>query len=289
VSEAYRLGLGRAAQPGGPPAVYLQGVVGGALGLYRSDDACLSWTRINDTNHQFGWIHQVSGDPRIYGRCYVSAEGRGSFYGEPGDGTPGPGLPSTFGFVSTSGDSLRHPLQTFAVRWRRASDPQHLPLTYILHLFGTGVDTTLTTADTSASFTAGGFQALRPYTLTAWVTNGTDTTGSSNSLSFVAASLLTDLDAGAGRESGAFALHANFPNPFNPRTIISFSLPQASAVTLKVFDVVGREVATLLRGALESAGSHEAAFDAAHLASGVYIYRLDTPTLSATRSMVLVK
>ncbi|MFQ5603861.1 MAG: penicillin acylase family protein [bacterium] len=71
----------------------------------------------------------------------------------------------------------------------------------------------------------------------------------------------------------AFTLHQNYPNPFNPVTTIQFALPQPSLVTLKLFDVLGREITTLVDEALE-AGVHKINLDAKDLASGVYFYRI---------------
>lgn len=72
-----------------------------------------------------------------------------------------------------------------------------------------------------------------------------------------------------------FLLYQNYPNPFNPTTKISFDLPSDSRVTLKVFDILGQEVVTLLIGD-RSAGRHSFEFNASDLSSGVYIYRLQT-------------
>ena len=71
----------------------------------------------------------------------------------------------------------------------------------------------------------------------------------------------------------AYSLDQNYPNPFNPATVISFSIPQFSFVTLKVFDVLGREVATLVNE-MKTPGRDKATWDATTMASGVYFYRL---------------
>jgi len=84
-------------------------------------------------------------------------------------------------------------------------------------------------------------------------------------------------------------LNQNFPNPFNPSTQIQFSLPSTQEVTLKVYDIMGREVATLLNNARQSAGSHSITFDASRVSSGVYFYRLSTQNSSLTRKMTLIK
>ncbi|MBK6766648.1 MAG: T9SS type A sorting domain-containing protein [bacterium] len=85
-----------------------------------------------------------------------------------------------------------------------------------------------------------------------------------------------------------FALHQNFPNPFNPETSISFELAEAATVMLTVFNMNGQVVSTLLNGEL-NAGSHTVNFDGANLTSGVYLYRLTAGSYSATMKMVLMK
>jgi len=85
-----------------------------------------------------------------------------------------------------------------------------------------------------------------------------------------------------------YALHANYPNPFNPTTSIIFDLPVASSVSLTVSDILGREVATLVNGN-RSAGRHLVTFDASELASGIYFYRIDAEDFYAVKKMVLVK
>jgi len=85
-----------------------------------------------------------------------------------------------------------------------------------------------------------------------------------------------------------FSLSQNYPNPFNPSTVISFQLPVNSHVTLKVFDVNGREVATLVEGEL-SAGNHIVQFAPSDLADGVYFYKLTAGKFSQTRKAILLR
>jgi len=85
-----------------------------------------------------------------------------------------------------------------------------------------------------------------------------------------------------------FILEQNYPNPFNPSTTISFYLPRTSQVSLKVFNVLGEEVATLVSDQLV-AGSHSFEFNASDLASGVYIYQLTAGSYSAVKKMVVLK
>jgi hypothetical protein len=85
-----------------------------------------------------------------------------------------------------------------------------------------------------------------------------------------------------------FALHQNYPNPFNPSTTIEFDLPKASQVTLKIYNILGEEVATLVSDKL-SAGSYSYDWDARNLASGVYLYKLQAGDFVETKKMILMR
>ncbi len=85
-----------------------------------------------------------------------------------------------------------------------------------------------------------------------------------------------------------YDMSQNYPNPFNPSTTISYQLPEAQHVTMDVFDVMGRKVATLV-DAMQPAGRLEARFDAGHLASGIYLYRIQAGSFVSVRKMMLVK
>jgi hypothetical protein len=85
-----------------------------------------------------------------------------------------------------------------------------------------------------------------------------------------------------------FTLNQNYPNPFNPRTTISFDLPKTSEVTLKIFNILGEEVTTLVSDRL-SAGSYSYDWDASNLASGVYLYRLQAGDYVEIRKMVVMR
>ncbi|MDY0080523.1 MAG: T9SS type A sorting domain-containing protein [Ignavibacteriaceae bacterium] len=85
-----------------------------------------------------------------------------------------------------------------------------------------------------------------------------------------------------------FYLGQNFPNPFNPSTVIKYQIPESGYVTLKVFDLLGKEVATLVNGEQEL-GMHTVNFDAKDLTSGVYIYQLSSGSKTLNNKMLLVK
>jgi hypothetical protein len=85
-----------------------------------------------------------------------------------------------------------------------------------------------------------------------------------------------------------FALYQNYPNPFNPTTKIRYQLPQESKVTLKLYDILGSEVITLLNEKREP-GVYEVELNASQLSSGTYIYRMISDGFVETKKMVLMK
>ena len=133
----------------------------------------------------------------------------------------------------------------------------------------------------SKNFTIGLFQKasyrLTCVIYTAWINGG----GSSTGISEINNNLLS-----------VFTLYQNYPNPFNPSTTISYQLPKAGNVTLKVFDVLGREVATLV-DEYRNAGSYEVEFNPVssikYPASGIYFYQLKAGDYNETKKMILIK
>lgn len=85
-----------------------------------------------------------------------------------------------------------------------------------------------------------------------------------------------------------YALMQNYPNPFNPSTIISYQIPVNGFVSIKVFDVLGKEVAVILNQ-IQSSGKHEVEFNGMNLSSGVYYYRIEANDFIDTKKMILVK
>lgn len=108
---------------------------------------------------------------------------------------------------------------------------------------------------------------------------------------YVNADAVTDIDGGNGIESGipsTYSLSQNYPNPFNPSTVISFSLPEQSNVTLKIYNVLGQEISTLLN-TVKAAGTHQVEFDASQLTSGIYFYKLEASQFTSIKKMMLIK
>jgi hypothetical protein len=98
----------------------------------------------------------------------------------------------------------------------------------------------------------------------------------------------TTLDVKRNEIPTEFCLSQNYPNPFNPTTIIEFDLPKSSEVSLKIYNILGKEIATLVSDRL-SAGSYSYEWDASNLTSGVYLYRLQAGNYVDTRKMVLMR
>jgi len=92
----------------------------------------------------------------------------------------------------------------------------------------------------------------------------------------------------ASNTPGSFSLDQNYPNPFNPTTTINFSVPENSPVSMKVYNILGKEVATLVNETLNK-GSYKVLFNASNLASGFYVYKLSTGSNVSTKKMLLLK
>jgi hypothetical protein len=100
---------------------------------------------------------------------------------------------------------------------------------------------------------------------------------------------VTSIDDRSDAIPGEFSLDQNYPNPFNPSTSIRFNLPEAGNVTLSVYNTLGQKVATLVNNQRFVQGTHTVSFDANGLSSGVYLYRVESGSYTATRKMILMK
>lgn len=190
------------------------------------------------------------------------------------------------------------------------TNPVSLPVeltSFSADVLNNGVRLSWTTA---SELNNSGFEVQRSNNQTNWTAlgfvRGAGTTTEAQSYSFVDASAsgkvfyrlkqvdfdgqfeysnIIEVNAGLPK---TFALEQNYPNPFNPSTAIAYQLPAASNVSLKVFDMLGKEVATLVNGRQE-AGAYTVNFNANQLSSGIYFYRLQAGNFVQTRKMMLVK
>ena len=117
---------------------------------------------------------------------------------------------------------------------------------------------------------------------------GTETKYPSVATSYAKVKQTTGVKGNQNTAAKGFALLQNYPNPFNPSTVIGYQLSTVSNVTLKIYDVLGREVKILV-DERQPAGTHSATFNAASLPSGVYFYRLQAGSFSETKKLLLLK
>ena len=85
-----------------------------------------------------------------------------------------------------------------------------------------------------------------------------------------------------------YSLFQNYPNPFNPTTTISYQLPEKAFVSVKVFDVIGNEIETLIQE-YKPSGVHEVSFDGSNFSSGIYLYQIDVGDYHQSKKMILIK
>jgi len=90
------------------------------------------------------------------------------------------------------------------------------------------------------------------------------------------------------KNPGGYLLYQNYPNPFNPTTTVEYSIPEASFVELKIYDILGREVVTLVKENKPS-GKHSVRFNASNLPSGIYFYRIVSGNFTATKKLIILK
>jgi choice-of-anchor B domain-containing protein len=173
-------------------------------------------------------------------------------------------------------------------RWRKTADLNKDPHWYEVRLRGAGLDTTWRANDSLSLFSGmSRLQNGQTYTWRVTVRDEWNTTASVDSFRLHYRTGATSVGGGSVSPI-AFGLEQNYPNPFNPTTKIDFRLSAPGFTTLKVFDVLGREVATLVDENL-SAGFHFRFFNASQIASGVYIYRLQSGQFAETRRMLLTR
>lgn len=150
-----------------------------------------------------------------------------------------------------------------------------------------------TRSNTSGAFTIGELPGSYTLSCTAYgyvnmvFSNFIITGGDSLTFNVLMPPVIVGIEQSGGQPC-EFTLSQNYPNPFNPETKIGFRVSGSGWVSLKVFDVLGREVASLVKEKKE-AGTHMVTFDASKLTSGVYFYRLSAGGFVETRKLLLLK
>jgi len=200
--------------------------------------------------------------------------------------------PAAPGLVSPANDATNVAL-SLVFEWNESENAESytFQITSSGSTFSSGVTEFENLTETSMSL-----DGLEPFTVYNWrvrAVNGAGDSGWSDTWTFSTLAEQDDDDGGPGTlpdtdDGIETSIEQNYPNPFNPSTVIQFRLAEQQQVKLKIYNLAGQEVATLVNEAL-SAGTHERVFDAAGLASGIYFYRLITEKNIFTKKMTLIK
>ena len=197
--------------------------------------------------------------------------------------------PSVFSLLAPPDSIVLSSADSINFLWSKSSDIDGDSLFYNLNIFGTSLDTTIENiADTTFEFISAGYlQENTTYNWTMSVTDHIDTVACPDTFSFTTPPA-TNIEDNLDPIPLTYSLKQNYPNPFNPNTTIEFDLPKTSQVSLKIYNILGEEVAILVSDRM-SAGSYKFKWGASNLASGVYIYRLETAEYTKTKMMMLMK
>ena len=186
---------------------------------------------------------------------------------------------------------LRKPTSPIIFRWSSSKDIDlNDSLRYIFKMIGSNLDTMISgIKDTTLQVNIMALLSLNSrYHWTVDVTDGNSIVASPDTFCVITSSAITGNDDKVETIPTKFSLSQNYPNPFNPSTVIQYQLPTVSIVRLKVFDLLGREMVTLVNEK-KSPGSYQVMWKAAGLVSGVYFYSLQAGSFVDTKKLLLLK
>jgi len=185
---------------------------------------------------------------------------------------------------------LTLPAKPISFNWHQATDPDPDDiLSYTLRLSGRDVDTTIgAIKDTAVSLNI--MMRLKPGGVFHWFVLATDglSETSSDTSAFSTSPFVVSVEESHTDISNRLIFFQNYPNPFNPSTTIEFALPKSTFVTLRVYDLLGRQVGELVNEKL-GPGNYKTQWDARGLASGVYFYRFQSGEFTDTRKLILLR
>ena len=252
--------------------------LGTQSGLFKSTDLRVSWNRIGTTVIQNGYAAggTVSLGADIYCNVVIPFVGGGIYKSSdaganwtPVNVTLPGSNPSPFSLIKVNNTLYAGVFSTFASTVMQ------------------GVDGTAWT-DIGQGLVLGG-----TFRVTTFLSRGNDlyaafATNTDASFDLWKRTIVTAINGGHPAIADEFHLKQNYPNPFNPATTINYMLPKNGFVTLKIFDLLGKEAATLIEGE-QASGTHSVTFNAEHIPSGIYFYTLRTAGVSETKKMILMK
>ena len=201
--------------------------------------------------------------------------------------------PTASSFITPSdGDTAKYNSGKFLIKYDKSTDPdRNDTLKYLLKIKKIdepGLDTLINTENDSIEVDKGIFEPSSKYSLEGKVTDGKDTTDFTAPVEFFTPTQ-TDVVRTNGRDiPNKSSLSQNYPNPFNSNTKIRYNLKKTEDVSLKVYDVLGREIKTLVNSHMPS-GQYEVDFDASKLPSGIYFYKFKAGNFVETKKMVVNK
>jgi len=252
----------------------------------------LTFSNILDTTFAFNW-HGMLNHYTAYrwtasvtdGKSTIASPDTFLFITPPTDNL----APFPFALANPpDGDTLSI-TDTLHFKWHKAVDPNSDTLTYALNITGGGLDTTFTEI-TDTSFSLYGAAILEVNHTYSWTVMASDTqytTSSPDIWSFVTIGVV-GIANNISQIPDQLMLFQNYPNPFNPTTTIEFVLPHTEFVTLKIYNILGQEVATLVSEELTS-GKYKYEWNASGLASGVYLYQLEAGNFVEIKKLILIR
>lgn len=270
------------------------------FGIYKSEDNGATWLPVNNGLDYFLTIQSLSTKGST---LYAGTVGGGVFTSLDGGATWTAvtvgnniiwalGANSTAVIASAYGDGLYQSIDNGST-WNKISD-LNLSFVYSIVVDLTGkiyvsswTGGVFTSTDGGYTWTSMGMNGLGVSSVMVSPNNEDIYVGTKEGKVFKINTSITGVD-GETELPTEFSLSQNYPNPFNPSTTIEFALPTNGLYSLKVYDILGQEVATLINKEMNS-GVHKVTFDAGRFASGMYIYRLTGNNVNITKKMMLMK